>query len=163
MSGGEIYDNATTSGGGGGVFVHSWSKFTMSGGKIYNNRRSYNFTNFVGGGVHIGTFSEFIMSGGEIYGNEVITSTANNYGAGVLLSVSVNFKKTGGIIYGYDPDDPDNPKSNKVIKGGVVQTDKGSSVHQNYDINNPSKRREATSFAADNMDSTISGPNGGWL
>ena len=169
MDGGEISNNE----GGPGVRIGTGGTFTMSGGKIHGNRAYSNYGTY-GGGVYALNNSTFTMSGGEIYGNQVVTRSSNPdgyvYGGGVAVETAngqaepLMFKKTGGIIYGYDPADPDNPKSNKVIRNGVVQTDKGSAVvHTLYLSTVIQNRREATSFADDNIDSTKSGPDGGWL
>ena len=186
MKGGEIYDNVSNS----SAVVISGGTFIMSGGKIYGNTCTSRGTvnsgtgaissAFVaGGGVCLnGNDNIFRMSGGEIYGNHVVYNTPSNYpwvgngyGGGVALvdlphGGTVNeFIKTGGVIYGYIPGDR---KSNRVIKNGVVQTDKGSAVAHVLYSNNPTdenlyKTREASALEGDNMDLSETGPDGGWI
>ena len=93
MIDGEISGNKTegTSNGGGGVYVGSNGKFTLSGnGKISGNTAPN------GGGVYAASngTNYFTMSGGEISGNK-----ANTNGGGVFV-ITGKFTISGGTIYG---------------------------------------------------------------
>jgi len=103
MSGGEIYGNSATYGGG----VDVDGSFTMTGGKIRDNTAGY-----AGGGVgaHDGTFT---MKGGSISSNSAVNggginindtssmtggSISNNEGAGVYIYPYGTFNMNGGTI-----------------------------------------------------------------
>jgi parallel beta-helix repeat protein len=152
MNSGEISGN-TSSGSGGGIHLGMNVTFTMSDGEISGNTVS----NGGGGGVYLARDSTFTMSGGEIFGN-----SASSYGGGVWIPVDSIFKKqpvtgssTSGVIYGYTASDI---KSNKIINSsGVVQNNRGHAV-----CVGTSKKRETTTGATQNMDSTVSGAAGGW-
>ena len=117
MSGGKIYDNKASNGG--GVCIASFETFDMSGGEIFNNQSSGgnggggvfcagnfnmsgtalikgNHSASAGGGVSFtgGATKFFNMSGGTIEGN-----TAKDYGSAIYKN-SGKFYKTGGTIYG---------------------------------------------------------------
>jgi hypothetical protein len=94
MSGGEISGNtASSSYGGGGVYVDSSGTFTMQGGEISGNTASS------GGGVYVYSSGTFTMSGGEISGNTASSSYGG--GGGVCVYSSGSFtKQSGGVIYG---------------------------------------------------------------
>jgi hypothetical protein len=126
MIGGEISGN-TASGGsahGGGVYVASGGKFTLSGdGKITGNSTSTSGDSGTkgGGGVFIngGTFD---MSGGEVSGNSAgwdgggvfvfgntgkftmsggtISGNSAKFGGGVYVNGGGTVEMTGGVIYG---------------------------------------------------------------
>ena len=102
MNDGEICDNETIvegngQGYGGGVYVSGTGKsasFNMIGGRIYNNKATYD-----GGGVYI--FGEqntagtvFIITGGEITGNSA------KKGGGVSALGNVSISCNGGVISG---------------------------------------------------------------
>ncbi|MDR1324712.1 MAG: right-handed parallel beta-helix repeat-containing protein, partial [Treponema sp.] len=90
MTGGEISDNTTNSGG--GVSLYNNSRFTMSGGYISNN---FSKSGTGGGGVRLEN-SKFTMSGGTISGN----TTAGGSGGGVRVNTSSMFTMSGGTISG---------------------------------------------------------------
>jgi hypothetical protein len=145
MFGGEISGNEVYyAGDGGGVYV-SDGTFTMSGGEISGNKVYYNDSG--GGGVYVsgGTFT---MSGGEISGNEAC------YGGGVYVDTSGNarfIKNSGGAIYGSD-------ESNSALKNTAVY----DSGHAVYISSSPAKIRDTTAGAGVTLDSTKTGPEGGW-
>jgi TolB-like protein len=155
MSGGEISGNTaflgagvyinggtfTMSGGeiirntapsGGGVYI-SDGVFTMSGGKIRGNTASH----YSGGGVDLNNNSAFTMSGGEISGNMA------SYGGGVYVESSRFIKKGGGTITG----------SNRAAKGRAVYVDS---------LDSPQMWRNSTAGPDLDMDSNITGSEGGW-
>ena len=84
MNGGTIQGNVTINGwDGGGVCVCPGDNFTMTGGKIANNRSSDK-----GGGVNVlGTFN---MSGGSIDSNR-----SNGHGGGVAVRTGGSFTMSG--------------------------------------------------------------------
>jgi hypothetical protein len=106
-AGAKIIDNKRGSGSsvyGGGVYIGSYSSFTMTGGEISGN------TARDGGGVYIGVNSSFTMTGGEIHHN-----TATGNGGGVYSStwyaypfrmsngeIRDNTAASGGGVYLYD-------------------------------------------------------------
>jgi hypothetical protein len=80
MNGGKISNNFATNGRGGGVYINSYSNFTMNGGEIFGN--SVSGSTRYGGGVYsyAGTFR---IVTGTIYGsNEVDTSLRNSANSG---------------------------------------------------------------------------------
>jgi hypothetical protein len=155
MSGGEITGNGSSfnSGDGGGVYV-SGGTFTMSGGEIRGNMAysSSSYGGGDGGGVSVsgGTFT---MSGGEISGNG-----AMGYGGGVYVDTSGNarfIKNSGGTIYGSD-------ESNSALKNTASNYFDENSGHAVYVSSSPAKIRDTTAGVGVTLDSTKSGPEGGW-
>jgi hypothetical protein len=137
--------------GGGGVCVNSGT-FTMSGGVISGNTSDYGG----GGGVSVGS-GTFTMHGGEISGN-----TATDGGGGVYVDYyngNGTFTKPGGTITGYASD----TANGNAVKdsSGVVQSNKGHAVCVYMDFS-PDKRRETSAGPGVNMDSSVSGAEGGW-
>lgn len=94
MTGGEIYENTTTSGGG-GIHVYVLSTFTMKGGRIYNNHAAGTSGGgvFVGQGSHVDgeptDWAKFYFYDGTIEGNDAYT------GGGITASYN-------GQVYMYD-------------------------------------------------------------
>jgi len=125
MSGGTISSNSRTYGGGGGVYVSDDGTFTMSGGTITGNNVTY--SNSYGGGVYVGT-GTFTMSGGTIIGNNV-SSPYNSYGGGVYVSDAGTFTMSGGTIGGNTTNSGDNSGNNTSLRnsygGGVCVSKHG--------------------------------------
>ena len=88
MNNGVIKNNNNLRGGGGGVFIHDGSLFTMTGGNITGNYA------IVGGGVFVNANGSFIITGGTITGNNA------EEGGGVAVNEGGNFDQSGGTIYG---------------------------------------------------------------
>jgi hypothetical protein len=145
LNGGEIVDNSAGSGGG------LWTRggLTMNGGTIARNKALGSVGQ--GAGVYV-TGASFLMRGGAITGN-----TADQYGGGIYLGPVASFKKEpsgGGIIYGYDPAEIYG-YSNKVE---VTQQNHGHAI---YGEDGP-LHRETDAGSDALVDTTISGPSGGW-
>ena len=112
MSGGSIFGNIASEGG--GVFIHSGT-FTMTGGEISKNIAH------IGGGIYSKTWSIFNMRGGTITGNR-----AENSGGGLFFSTSNStLNKTGGTITGYGSD-PNN--------GNMVGDDSGPIARKGHAV-----------------------------
>jgi len=142
------------------VFVDSGT-VTMTGGTITGNTASV-----YGGGVYIepmaGATVSFTMHGGIIAGN-----TAADGGGGVALdkdSISTPpiFKKlpasgsdTSGIIYGNDG----SANRNKATLADTTLENLGHAVY----IKDGPKTRETTTSPDQNLDSTKTGAEGGWV
>ena len=156
MQGGEISGN-TAAASGGGVFLQTPSTtFTMQGGEISGNTADY------GGGVGVSYGPTFTMQGGEISKN-----TANYSGGGVYVDFDSyyglsSFKKEGdplgspsGTIKGYGND----PVNGNAVKdsGGTPIPNQGHAVYVSS-----SQRKENTVGPYDELDSSVSGPAGGW-
>jgi hypothetical protein len=171
MNGGAISNN--TGKAGGGVMLLNYTTFTMNAGTIADNTADR------GGGLYLwsgsdgietaqgrtGKLVEFTMKGGIIARN-----TASVYGGGVYLADNetgrlggpgcVIIKDTsnnagGGVIYGYTPGDPN---SNMVgDSAGPLDGQFGHAVYVKGPL-----RRETTAGAGVYLNSTVSGPNGGW-
>jgi hypothetical protein len=149
MSGGTIGGNSAGYYGG-GVYVSG--SFEMSGGTIGGNSAGY-----YGGGVFLSGIGVFTMNGGTIGSN-----IANNSGGGVYVGDSGSFKKepetaggASGVIYGSG----EGGNSNLVKDGsGSPVDDKGHAVY----VNNGPKKRDNTAGPGVTLDSTVSGPSGGW-
>ena len=121
---------------GGGVYVHS-GIFTMNDGTISGNAVS-------GGGGGVAVTGTFTMTGGTISGNSAAM------GGGVYVLGAGIFTKTGnGIIYG--DDGVDDLKNTATTSG-----------HAAYHFSTPAKKRDSTAGQTVNMDSSISGEDGGW-
>ena len=92
MTGGEIYDNTSTTEGG-GVCVYSGTTFEMSAGEIYNN------TSVRGGGFYSDSTNTTTISGtAEIYGNRAVKNgTSGGHGAGIYLRRTNNTISGGSI------------------------------------------------------------------
>ena len=90
MEDGEISDNTAVGSGGGVYSSNSYNKFIMNGGEVNGNTS----TSSTGGGVYIGS-GTFEINGGKISGN-----TAATYGGGVYYSSSTAFKMTDSEITG---------------------------------------------------------------
>jgi hypothetical protein len=102
-SGSRITGNtiSTNSAKGGGVHIASYSKFTMNGGMIDNNKKTYSGNNAANGaGVIVANFGIFTMTGGSIENNIAGTSAVAGtvYGGGV--NSSGTFTMSGGTIKG---------------------------------------------------------------
>jgi hypothetical protein len=134
MTGGTISGN-TSRGQGGGV-LHSGT-FTMTGGTISGNTASGEG----GGGVY--SSGTFTMSNGTISGN-----TTRGEGGGVYVGGTFTKSGRGGIIYGSNAEGEQANSSNSG-KGHAVYVNGG-------------KKRDNTARATMAMDSTKSGPEGGW-
>ena len=107
MSGGSIIGNS--SGSCGGVYVDTYSTFTLSGSASITG----NSAKSQGGGVHVGWIGQFSMYGGSITGNNV----KNNSGGGVNLAsgtvtVSGSANITGNVKGGKN--------SNGIYTGGTA-------------------------------------------
>jgi len=146
MSGGTISGNDV------GVFIASPYDakntpgiFTMSGGTISGN--SYDKDGFYGSGVIVTDRATFTMSGGTISGNK-----AKEQGGGVFIyrneqnRVGGTFIKTGGTIDGTN----DAPRGKAVFYGN------------NYDQRNSAWVRNSAAGPSENMDTRVSGRQGGW-
>ncbi|MCL2242836.1 MAG: InlB B-repeat-containing protein, partial [Treponema sp.] len=167
---------------GGGVFIYESSSFILLNGKIRNNIisaiSSNNYGGAVGGGVLVD--GSFIMSGGVISGNSVTHSINPNKGYGTngiyldgayaggvapwKWNVIVNFVKTGGIIYGNDVtgNDEDGYQLKNTAQNDNSGRGSGHAVYFANDLGNSNPRRNTTSYANNNMDSSKSGSAGGW-
>jgi hypothetical protein len=134
------------------VCVNQYAEFIMRGGTISGNTASYSSSSYCGGGgVYVGG-GTFTMSGGTISGN---TSSSSDYyyyyyGGGVYVDSGTFTKNGNSIIYGNDAD--------AALKNTVT----GSNGHAVYVGGSGSKTRNATAYAADTMDSSLSGYAGGW-
>jgi hypothetical protein len=84
MTGGTITGNSATDGG--GVFVRPDGRFTMTGGTITGNRATR-----YGGGVCV--YGRFDQTGGTITNN-----SADEYGGGVIVRSGGRFDQTSGTI-----------------------------------------------------------------
>jgi parallel beta-helix repeat protein len=140
------------SSGGGGVYVNRGT-FTMSDGTISGNTASLTATTgtrFVrGAGVYAG--NGFTMTGGIISGNTVSGSSGSTFAGGGVYVGGGRFIKSGNsIIYGNDAYD-----------AALKNTVSGSNGHAVY-VNSDGRRRNATAYASDTMDSNLSGYAGGW-
>ncbi|MDR1636228.1 MAG: hypothetical protein LBR93_02715 [Treponema sp.] len=131
------------------VQVNSGGKLVMNtGSKICGNTSSFSYSSY-GGGVYVsgGTFT---MSGGTISGNTSTSYGIASSGGGVYVDFYGTFiKKKGGIIYGSD-------ESNISLKNTA------SYGHVVYVSSSPAKKRDKTAGEGVKMDSTVSGPDGGW-
>jgi hypothetical protein len=171
MFGGEISENAATHRNG-KPGVHVQGTFEMSGGVIYNNTHTFSYANKLsGGGVYVATTGLFTMTGGEIYSNTVNNTSDNAsagaQGAGVLIDVSGNnarslgSRKTGGVIYGYD----DDGKANILITNNVQQlaaaNNSGIAVCT-VNVSDIVNILNKTAYAANNLDWSKTGGEGGW-
>jgi uncharacterized repeat protein (TIGR02543 family) len=135
---------------GAGVYVRGGA-FNMSGGEISGNH---------GGGVDVsGTFN---MSGGTISGNTTIVDTTyyDGGGGGVYVRGGGAFNKTGGTITGYASD----TVNGNVVKdsSGVVLNNQGHAVYVYVSETAPAKRRETTAGPGVNLNSAVTGSQGGW-
>jgi fibronectin type 3 domain-containing protein len=165
MSDGEISGNTASSSSsgsssrassysyGGGVCVTSNATFTMSGGTISRNAVSASRSastsapvSSYGGGVYVTDNSAFTMSGGTISGNTVSASRsassvrAYSYGGGVYVKDSRFIKKGGGTI----------TDTNSAAEGKAVC------------VYSSEMRRDAAAGPGVDMDTNITGSNGGW-
>ena len=109
LSGSASITGNWTNGSGGGVYVRSYSKFEMHD----NASITGNSAKSQGGGVHVGWIGQFSMYGGSITGNNV----KNNSGGGVNLAsgtvtVSGSANITGNVKGG--------KKSNGIYTGGTA-------------------------------------------
>jgi len=133
MNAGTISGNTAASDEGGGVYAEI---VIMNGGTI-----SGNITNYSGGGVYV--YNKFTMNAGTISSNTAVK------GGGVCASNT--FIKTGGTIYG----------SNASASNMASSDEYGHAIAIGswYSIN---KKRNTTAGPGVTMDSSISGPSGGW-
>jgi hypothetical protein len=153
MRGGTISGNTNASSSdsnGGGVHVDSNGAFTMVGGTISGNTVSYYFA---GGGVYVHSNGTFTMTGGTISGNTVSYYSTYPAGGGVYVRSNGTFTKSGNsTIYGNDAYDA---SLNNTAR------DSSNSGHAVYCYSS-SRKRNATAYPADTMDSSVSGYAGGW-
>ncbi|MDR2796310.1 MAG: hypothetical protein LBB47_06345 [Spirochaetaceae bacterium] len=138
----EISGNAVSfnynGGGGAGVNLDENAVFTMKDGEIKLNSTGSGIR------IHKGTFN---MEGGVISGN-----TSDFGGGGVSISsAGGTFTKTGGVVYGSNAA---NMLENITIPG--------KPGHAVYAADSTSKKRDATAWENDNMDSAKPGTAGGW-
>ena len=84
------FEDFTSFGSGGGVYVAYGGAFTMNGGAISGNAAEY-----FGGGASVENGGAFTMNGGALSGN-----TAKSKGGGVLVSYGGDFAMSGGEISG---------------------------------------------------------------
>jgi len=133
---------------GGGLYVNG-ATFTMLGGTIRNNSTR------TGGGVYVsgGTFT---MSGGTISGNTA--TQGNGQGGGVLVGSATNFTKTGNsIIYGVE-------NLTATVNSNYNGNPESPAVHGHavFVESSPAKYRDTTAGPGVNLDSGLSGSDGGW-
>ncbi|MCD8209106.1 MAG: right-handed parallel beta-helix repeat-containing protein, partial [Bacteroidales bacterium] len=78
MSGGTVYNNTLTGSkyGGGGILIYDGYTFTMTGGRIIDNKAESAY----GGGICVYDNSKLVVTGGEISGN-----ICKTYGGGIYL------------------------------------------------------------------------------
>jgi hypothetical protein len=172
MSGGTISGNIASSSSsysyGGGVYVDNGT-FTMSGGTISGNTASSSSSYSYGGGVYVSSSGTFMMMGGTISGNN------SYYGGGGVYVYDGTFTMTGGTISG----NTTSSFGGGVYVGSGTFTKSGNSIiygNDAYDTSlkntvsgngravyvNSGKKRNATAYASDTMDSNLSGYAGGW-
>ncbi|MDR3114140.1 MAG: hypothetical protein LBU25_01305 [Treponema sp.] len=158
LLGGTISGNTASGPGGGGVHVYSGG-FTMSGGTISGNTASWGFGG--GGGVYVSSNGSFTMSGGTISGN-----TASNDGGGVYMFGNGGFTMSGGIISGNTASDGGGGvyrSGGRFIKsgGGTIDGTNAAEYGKVAYVYNVGERNAAAGPGV-NLDSTVSGPQGGW-
>jgi len=133
MSGGKIYDNATTGSiGGGGIFQGGDSRVTISGGII-----SHNVANS-GGGVRVNTTATnaFTMTGGTISHNRATNGggifTAQNNRLNINIGANVNFSHNTASNGAFMP-----PSNAETANIAITATRSGGFWHplNNLDIN----------------------------
>jgi uncharacterized repeat protein (TIGR02543 family) len=185
---GNILNSRSTSLGNGvsGLGVGVWnSYFHLGGGVIRNNTGTGQAANIYstcwGGGVSIQSdvASTFIMNGGIISGNSIYSSTNPNstyysghyrigaFGGGVGIaewSGSCTMIKTGGVIYGSDVsgNDADGYPLRNTAQSDGNGIGGGHAVWMDVMNSTTTYWRNATAYAANNMDRSQSGPAGGW-
>jgi hypothetical protein len=145
LNGGEIVEN--DAGSGGGLWTNN--ALTINGGTIARNKALGSVGR--GAGVYV-TGAAFLMRGGIITGN-----TAEQYGGGLYLGPEASFKKEpsgGGVMYGYDPAEIYG-YSNKV------EDSQPNHGHAIYGEDGP-LHRETDAGTDALIDTTLSGPSGGW-
>jgi hypothetical protein len=117
----------------------------MSGGTISGNTSSS--SSFYGGGVYVGGGS-FTMSGGTISGH-----TTAKEGGGVYVGSGTFVKQqSGGIIYGSN-------ESDSTLKNTATS---GNSYGHAVYVYSGGKVRNTTAGVGVTLDSSLSGPAGGW-
>lgn len=125
MTGGEIYNNDSTSTGGsaGGIYCRN-AQGVISGGRIYNNTSTY------GGGVSVAGQGELILKG-----NALIENNTAAYGGGVYVTYGkLNMQggtiqnntatSYGGAIFQWNKDagtSNEKLKSRVAISGGTIE------------------------------------------
>jgi hypothetical protein len=156
MNGGAISGNDALAGG--GVAIAGTGAFSMNGGSIADNTSSRDF----GGGIGLVDSASFTMHGGIIRGN---TATAGGGGVAVYETSTATFKKeplslggASGIIYGNDG----GSNSNTATAADTLQMNLGHAVYIAPEAGGP-RSRETTVTAYQSLDSTASGPAGGWV
>lgn len=96
MSGGEISSN-TSGEYGGGIELYKKSDFTMTGGRISQNKAE---NGYYGGGIDVSYGSTFTMNGGTITGNTSCTGGGVYVGTAVENYGNNTFNMNGGTITG---------------------------------------------------------------
>jgi hypothetical protein len=162
MNGGEISSNivSSTTGShsyGGGVY--NCGNFTMMGGNISGNIVSSSMYTANAGGGGVFNSGTFTMMGGNISGNSVFydgtASYVYAYGGGVYNNGG-RFIKTGeSIITGYNA--TTEPNGNIVKINNYIYESYGYAVCVSRIL-----RRNRTAGPGVNLDSSISGAEGGW-
>jgi hypothetical protein len=107
----------------------------MNGGTISGNSASN------GGGVAVNAHGTFMMNGGTISGNSASDTGGGVYVWGYGLGDSTFIKNAGGTI----------DATNSALKGRVAYVDA-----------NLYKQRNTTAGPGVNLDSDVSGAQGGW-
>ena len=108
------------------------------------------------------------MSGGTISGNSCTSSSSPDsygsqwlegaFGGGVFIQTPASMLKTGGIIYGNEVTGND---AGGIPLRNMAQTNNhGHAVL--YRVDSGYLRRNTTAYAANNMNSSVSGSAGGW-
>ncbi|MDR0375733.1 MAG: hypothetical protein LBH85_08435 [Treponema sp.] len=138
----------------GGVWVDG--SFTMSGGTI-----SGNIAKNDGGGVYVSVGGLFTMSGGSIIGN-----TSVRWGGGVYVNSGGSFKMSDGTISG------NTAKSDGggvyvhggsfVKNGGTIDADNSAVIGKAVYVYDGDKIRNSAARPSVNLNSGISGEEGGW-
>jgi hypothetical protein len=171
MSGGTVSGNSSSAASsssssdsdsnGGGVYVGSGT-FTMSGGTVSGNsasssnsspNSSYSYSS--GGGVYVGS-GTFTMSGGAVSGNSASSSSnssSNSSGGGVYVDSGTFTKQPGAVIYGSN-------ESDGTLKN--TAGDDGHAVYVEGSSGTGLKIRNTTAGTGITLDSSLSGPAGGW-
>jgi hypothetical protein len=155
MNGGTISDNTANGANGGGVYVGPNATFTMKNGTISGNTAKGGNTSATGhgGGVSMFSTATFLMENGTISGNTAIKNGSNGGNGGGVNAIGT-FKKTGGTIYG-DSDIIHNP-------GDIENTSTSDKGHAVSSFLNGNRNSTAGPESDGNLDSAISGSDGGW-
>jgi hypothetical protein len=155
MNGGKIINNTATASGpqcavAGGLLT--WASGEMHGGLISGNSATH--TGSVGGaGGGVLVSGDFLMDGGEISAN----TATHAYSGGGISALGVPFTghlqklNTGGTIYGAD--------APAILQNTANGSANAVTISDWYSV---SATRANTANPSDAMDSTVSGPSGGW-